>query len=263
VLLGAVPAHASGRSAPPRPLGIVTGVLRYKGCPSTPVGAVVSVIGRDAQAAADAEGRFTLALPPGVYSLVIGGAGLVSDQRLDDVAVAVGQTRELGTVEVWPEERPAGCVPGTPPPPVLSGVVATAPDTPALDLPGSVVAPATPAPEQIWVRGVGGSGPGQFGLQGNPAHDDEDALGPPSFAVGPLGSLWVLDALNGRVVRFDARGHPTSSFVVPRHADEPLVEADIAISEDGHVFLFSAADPPALTEHDASGRLLVGGALPP
>ncbi len=261
-LLAAAPGHG-GRPAAAR-TGTVTGVLRHKGCATTPSGAAVSVIGRDATAAVDAGGRFTLALPPGLYSLVIGGPGLVPDQRVDDVAVEAGQTRDVGTVEVWPEERPAGCGPGAPAPAPVAVVVATAPDSPALDLPRGAVSPAAVEPEQVWVRGSGGPGAGQFGLEGNPARDDEDALGPPSFAVGPRGSLWVLDALNDRVQRFDSHGHLSGSFAIARRGgDEPLVESDLAVSEEGHLFLFMAGDPPVLTEHDAGGRLLVGGALPP
>ena len=259
-LLGAGPLPPA-RPAP-RPSGAVIGALRHTGCATSPAGAIVSVIGRDATATADAEGRFRVSLPAGTYSLVIGGPGLVSDQRVDDVNVAAGQTRDLGVVEVWPEGRPPGCVTGTPVAPGPSAVVATAPDTPALDLPGAAVAPAIASPEQIWLRGSGGAGPGQFGLQGNPAHDDEDALGPPSFALGPRGSLWVLDALNGRVQRFDGRGQPGGSFSVGDRG-EPTVEADIAVTEEGHVFLFTQNDPATLAEHDASGRLLVVSALPP
>ena len=258
----AAPGHPARGAAMPR-VGVVTGVLHHKGCATTPSGAAVGVIGRDATARVDADGKFALYLPPGTYSLMITGPGLVPDQRVDDVAIVAGQTRDVGTVEVWPEERPPGCVGGAPAAPTQAVVVATAPETPAVDLPGAAVAPAPVGPEQIWVRGSGGTGAGQFGLQGNPARDDEDVLGPPSFAVGPQVSLWVLDALNARVQRFDARGHLTASFAVARHGDEPVVEADVAVSDDGHVFLFTAGEPPILTEHDASGRLLVGGALPP
>jgi hypothetical protein len=262
-LIAAAPTPPKTRNAPARSSGSVTGSLRYKGCPSAPGNATVSVIGRDATARTDVEGRFALSLPPGTYSLVMGGPGLVADQRVDDVLVTAGQTHDLGTVEVWPEERPAGCAGGPTPLPVAEAVVATAPDTPALDLPGASVAPAAVAAEQVWVRGSGGAAPGQFGLQGNPARDEEDALGPPTFAVGPQGSLWVFDSLNGRVQRFDVHGRQVSSFTVRRHAEEPIVEADLAVAEDGHVFLFTENDQASLTEHDASGRILVGGALPP
>lgn len=219
------------------------------------------MIGLEASAAADAAGRFTLQLPPGSYSLVIEGPGLVSDQRVDDVAVAVGQTRDLGTVEVWPEERPANCGTSEPPRPLGDPVVAVAPDTPSLDLPGDRVAPSA-APEQPWVRASPGTGPGQLGLQGNPARADEDALGPPSFAVGPAGSLWVLDALNRRVVRFDPRGHALAAFALAAARDVPVLEADITVSDEGHLFLFSAGELPTLGEYDAAGRLLVAGVLP-
>jgi hypothetical protein len=144
-------AAASRPSPVPRPSaaprGSVVGILRYRDCQAAPSSASLSVIGREASTAADASGRFSVSLPPGTYSLVIGGPGLVPDQRVDDVVVALGQTLDLGTIEVWPEERPAGCGPGAPPPPPAAAVVATVPDTPALDLPGAGVAPwrASPA----------------------------------------------------------------------------------------------------------------------
>ena len=237
--------------------------MQYKGCPGSPAGAVVTVIGRDASARADETGRFDLALPPGAYSLVISGPGLVPDQRVDDIAVSAGQARDLGPIEVWPEERPAGCVPGALPTPTPSAVVATAPDTPALDLPGDEVAPSTVSLDQICLRGGPGSGRAQFGMQGDPARDDEDALGPPSFGIGPRGSLWVLDGLNARVQRFDRAGRYLGSFRIARHGNEADVEADLAVSDDGHAFIFTQSDPATLSEYRADARLLVKGVLPP
>ncbi len=250
------------RAGAPRSTGTVTGTLRHKGCQGPPAAAVVSAVGLDASAPADGAGRFALPLPPGTYSLVIDGPNLVADQRVDDVAVAAGQVRNLGTVEVWPEERPPNCVAPAPSRTADVPVVAVAPDTPSLDLPGDRAAPAAAAADQVWLRGSPGTGAGQFGLQGNPARDDEDALGPPSFAVGPLGSLWVLDALNRRVIRYDPRGHFVATFPLAHPGDPPAVEADLAVSEEGHVFVFTAGETPVLSEYDAAGRLLVAGALP-
>jgi hypothetical protein len=242
-------------------MGTVAGQLRHKGCQSAPAGATVSAIGVDASATADAAGRFALHLPPGSYSLVIDGPGLVSDQRVDDVSVAQGQTRDLGTVEVWPDERPAGCGTAELAPPPVEPVVAVAPDTPSLILPGDRVSSSSPAGE-VWVRASPGTGPGQLALQGNPSRPDEDALGPPSFAVGPTGSLWVLDALNRRVVRFDPRGRALATFPMTHLGDVPAMEADLTVTEEGHVFLFTTGEMPVLAEYDGAGRLLVAGALP-
>ncbi|HET9599132.1 MAG TPA: carboxypeptidase regulatory-like domain-containing protein, partial [Anaeromyxobacteraceae bacterium] len=260
-LLGAASPPVSARPAP-RPVGTVVGTLRHKGCPTAPVGAHVSVIGRDAGAQADADGRFALSLPPGVYSLVISGPGLVPDQRVDEVLVPSGQTHDLGPVEVWPEERPAGCTAAVPPAASPEGVVATAPDTPAVDLPGAAVAPASVSADQVWVRAGGGAAPGQFGFQGSPSRDDEDALGPPTFAVGQGGMLWVFDALNGRVQRFDTRGKLVGSFAAGRRGEDAVVESDLAVSDEEHVFLFVEGDPATLLQLDASGRTLVNASLP-
>jgi hypothetical protein len=253
---------APAKAVPARPQGTVTGLLRHRGCLGGPSSATVSVVGLEATAGVDAGGRFTLHLPPGTYSLVFEGPNLVADQRVDGVEVTTGPPRDLGVVEVWPEERPAACVPPPPSQPAGEPVVAEAPDTPSADLPGERASPAAPAPDQLWVRASPGTGPGQLGLQGNPARDDEDALGPPSFAVGPLGSLWVLDALNRRVLRFDARGKTLLSFPLAHPGEGIPVESDIAVNDDGHVFVFTAGETPILSEYDAAGRLLVTGALP-
>ena len=243
--------------------GTVSGFLRYKGCLNYVSGATVAVIGRDRVATSDAGGRFVLELPAGKYSLVIRGPGLVPDQRVDEVAVAVGKAQDLAVVEVWPDERPAQCTPAPPPAPGAEPTVAAAPDAPAVDLPGAEVAPLSLAPDQVLLRGGPGAGPGQFGLQGNPLREDEDALGPPSFAVGPQGVLYVLDSLNGRVERFDARGRFVAAFPFSRTGGEPVVEADIAVSEEGGVFVFTEGDSPTLVQFDPSGKVLLAGALPP
>ena len=254
----------AARPAVPRNSGMVTGLLRHKGCQSPVAGATVMVMGREAATTSDAEGRFSLALPPGTYSLAFRGPNLLADQRVDEVAVALGQSRDLGAVELWPEEPPPTCEPvavGTTP--SEEPLVAVAPDAPQLELPGSAVAPAVPSREQLWVRGSPGTGPGQFGLQGNPARDDEDALGPSSFAVGPAGSLYVLDALNGRIQRFDPKGRLLGAFPLVRPGGGTEVEADLAVGDDGQILVFAGGDQPFLSQYDSTGRLLLQGALPP
>ncbi|HYQ81772.1 MAG TPA: carboxypeptidase regulatory-like domain-containing protein [Anaeromyxobacteraceae bacterium] len=253
---------AAARPALPRNTGMVTGRLASKGCPGPVAGATVIVMGRDAATTSDSEGRFSLTLPPGTYSLAFRGPNLVADQRLDEVSVLLGQSRDLGAVELWPEEPPPSCEPAAPgAAPAEEPLVAVAPDAPQLELPGSAVAPAQA--REVWVRGSPGTAPGQFGLQGNPARDDEDALGPPSFAVGPLGSLYVLDALNGRIQRFDPKGRPTGAFPLVRPAGGTEVEADLAVGEDGQILVFTGGDQPFLSQYDPAGRLLLQGALPP
>jgi len=258
--LFALPAAARSTA---RATGKVSGFLRYKGCLTNVPGATVAVIGRDQVATTDSEGRFVVELPAGSYSLVIRGPGLVPDQRVDEVSAVAGKSQDLGVVEVWPDERPAQCTPAPPPAPGAEPTVAVAPDPPAVDLPGAEVAPLPVGPEQVLLRGAPGFAPGQFGLQGNPLREDEDGLGPPSFAVGPQGVLYVLDSLNGRVQRFDPRGHFAAAFPLVRAGGEPVVEADIAVSEEGGVFVFTEGDSPSLVQYDPAGKVLLAGALPP
>jgi hypothetical protein len=258
LLLAAVAWPARAERAP----GTLTGRLRYRGCLTQVPGAKVAVIGRNGVATTDADGRFRLRLPAGAYTLVVQGPGLVSDQRIDAVDVRAGATADLGVVEVWPEGRPPQCTPAPPPRSGLLGAVAAAPERPALDLPGDAVAPALAQADQVVVRGSPGTGPGQFALQGNPEREDEDALGPTSLAVGPQGGLYVLDGLNGRVQRFDAHGRFSLQFPIGRPGAETVTEADLAVSDDGRVFVFSEGDSPTLVQYDASGRQLLGAVLP-
>ena len=248
------------------PKGSVTGILRYKGCLTGVPGATISVIGRERQVRSDSGGRFVLELPPGKYSLVIRGPSLVADQRVDDVSVNPGKLSDLGIVEVWADERPALCVPDAAAAAMTGGVeptVAAAPDLPAVDLPGNHASIGVTGQGQVLVRGSPGTGPGQFGLQGNPSREDEDALGPPSFAVGPTGGLLVLDVLNGRIQRFDARGRHLGAFPVGRPGAEPVFESDVAVADDGGIFLVTESENPTLTQYDPSGKVLLSGALPP
>jgi hypothetical protein len=252
--------------AAPRGHGTVTGILRYKGCLTGVPGAKVTVIGRDRVAKSDSGGRILLDLPPGTYSFVIRGPSLVPDQRVDDVTVAAGKLLDLGIVEVWADERPAICVPDAASAAMTGDIeptVASAPDLPAVDLPGNAVSGPSAAQEHVILRGSPGTGAGQFGVQGNPAREDEDALGPPSFAVTPQGGLLVLDVLNGRVQRFDARGRPAGAFPVGRPGSETVFESDIAASDDGAIFVVAEGESPTLTQYDPTGKVLLSGALPP
>ena len=264
LLLGALAlALPAAAPASPRSAGTVTGTLRYKGCLTNVMGATVAVIGRDRVATSDSAGRFIVQLPGGSYSLVIRGPGLVPDQRVDDVVVEPGKLLDLRVVEVWPDERPPQCTPDIAPAPGSDTILAVAPDAPAVDLPGNAVAPAVATPDQVLLRGSPGTGPGQFAVQGNPAREDEDVLGPPSFAVGPQGGLYVLDTLNGRVQRFDAHGRFTVAYPLARGAGDPVMESDIAASEEGGIFVFTEGDSPSLVQYDAAGKVVLAAALPP
>ncbi len=171
------------------------------------------------------------------------------------LALALLAALHGGSAEPAPGEPPAPEAAQTFPPPA-------SPEVPDFELPGEVCQPEPPSAGQVWVRGGAGAGPGQFGLQGNPARDDEDALGPPTFALGPQGSLWVLDPVNARLERFDARGQPAGA-VSAGSGEEPTFEADLAVNDDGQLYLFQQGELPTLSQLDPGGRLLLSATLPP
>jgi hypothetical protein len=73
----------------------------------------------------------------------------------------------------------------------------------------------------------------------------------------------VLDVLNGRIQRFDPKGKFLGAFPVTRPGADPVVESDLAVADEGGVFLYSEGDPPTLSLYDPQGRMLLAGALPP
>lgn len=71
------------------------------------------------------------------------------------------------------------------------------------------------------------------GLGFRPTATDFPGEGVPAAAVGPDGSVWLLDRLNGRVVRLGDDGALRDGFEIPPDAE------DLAIGPDGTVALYS------------------------
>lgn len=70
-----------------------------------------------------------------------------------------------------------------------------------------------------------GSGEGQLGSSRQPEGNPE---GPMSFGVGPDGSVWILDQVNQRLVKLDAKGRRLGTIPVPVQAAQ-----DVVVTKDG------------------------------
>jgi hypothetical protein len=99
---------------------------------------------------------------------------------------------------------------------------------------GTAALGAGHAPEEARCQSYGlwwGSGAGQVGLL--PPAEERIAQGAPAMAVAPSGDLYLLDAVNRRVLALDREGNASTFAEVPRDA------ADIAVGPDGAVAAFS------------------------
>lgn len=117
-------------------------------------------------------------------------------------------------------------------------------------LASAVAAPAAPSAPPTFLNFAYGSKDGQLGrdtpTEGNP----EGAM---SFAVGRDGT-YVLDQVNERVLRYDAKGKVTGRFPASRTTQ------DIAVAKDGTVALFDRHGKKSVALYDPTGRSL--GELP-
>jgi hypothetical protein len=97
------------------------------------------------------------------------------------------------------------------------------------DLPVVVPLEALSYPEEIVLPW--GDAEGEIGLI--PPAEERIATGPSSLAVGPDGTLWVLDAVNARLVHLSRRGDWLESIPSPSEAD------DLAVGPDGRLYVLS------------------------
>jgi hypothetical protein len=97
----------------------------------------------------------------------------------------------------------------------------------------------------------GGAGLHQLGRERAP---EGNAMGPMSFALDRQGRAYVLDEVNGRIVRRDAQGNPERALPIDLKTPE-----DIAVGADGSIAVLDR-HAGAVSVYDESGALK--GALP-
>lgn len=90
---------------------------------------------------------------------------------------------------------------------------------------GPAPATALPAGAEVIARFGWGSGDEALGREHQPEGNPE---GPMSLTVGPDGSIFVLDQVNQRLVRLDAKGKRLSSTPLPLQAAQ-----DVVVTKDG------------------------------
>ncbi len=93
-----------------------------------------------------------------------------------------------------------------------------------------------------------GDGTGEVGVDGG--GPDRDLLGPSSFAVGPDGSISVVDWVNDRVEVFQD-GSLERTFATPAHGT-----FDAAVGTSGNTYLQTLGTDGTTYEVDAGGRLV-------
>lgn len=133
----------------------------------------------------------------------------------------------------------------TPPPPAARDAATTPVATPA----ARDAAVASTA--RVVLRAAWGSGPGQLGRRADP---ESAAVGPMSFFVDRHG-VTVLDNVNRRIARFDARGRPLPPIALPDEAAQ-----DVVRGAGDRVAVLERLRDPRVMLYDADGRAL--GSVP-
>ncbi len=108
-------------------------------------------------------------------------------------------------------------------------------------------AAADEAPELV-VRAAWGGGEGELGRSGG---DESAPQGPMSFAVAPTGEVLVLDQVNRRVARFDARGRWLGAVPVGLDTFQ-----DLALAPCGQFVLLDRLAAQVVRVLDAGGVVL-------
>ncbi len=102
---------------------------------------------------------------------------------------------------------------------------------------------------------VSASWGGGAGALGRDRPDEASPSGPMSLTVDGRQRMWVLDQVNGRIVRYDRDGSVEATLPIA-----PETTQDIAVSEDGTVALLDRYGSEQVALHDAYGNTV--GALP-
>lgn len=77
---------------------------------------------------------------------------------------------------------------------------------------------------RVYVQGAWGSGPDQFGRHNVPESNPE---GPLTISVDSQGNTYVMDQVNGRILRFDKDGKPLEPFKVTQQAPHDVVPTSV------------------------------------
>ncbi len=129
------------------------------------------------------------------------------------------------------------------------------PKTPAAAAPTAAPEPERPAaggPEVVFSSPWGGETLDQVGRT-RPSEANPE--GPMSFAVDGKGRVYVLDQVNGRIVRRSADGKPEVAIPI-----EPQAAQDLAVAEDGSAAVLDRFASKSVTLYDEKGAKI--GELP-
>ena len=126
--------------------------------------------------------------------------------------------------------------------------VLTTSGLPSPRIPGTFSWDDRRAPDGRVVRMRFGSHDGEVGR--TVLAEDEPAMGPSSFDVGPHGSLYVVDWVNRRVEVFSSLGRFVRALPAP--SDQPT---DIALRADGGLYLAELGMGSTVYEMDAAGTV--------
>jgi hypothetical protein len=103
-------------------------------------------------------------------------------------------------------------------------------------------------PHVVFFSPWGGSGLDQLGRE---RAQEGNAMGPMSFAVDARGRVYVLDEVNGRIVRRGADGKPEAEFPIELRTPEDMVVAD-----DGALAVLDRHAGQEVAIYDESGKLV-------
>ncbi len=117
--------------------------------------------------------------------------------------------------------------------------------------PGDSTAPDTGG-GKVFVQGAWGTGPDQFGRHNVPESNPE---GPLTISVDGQGNAYVLDQVNGRILRFDKDGKPLEPFALTQQAPH-----DVVVTPTGTTLVMDQIRDKSIAVLDSNGKLI--GELP-
>ena len=163
-----------------------------------------------------------------IFFLTRGGG-----EAVDSTQKEQAQTGGQETASASPGRKPAG---------------PTQPGTPQ-----SATAPAAdPKSAKVFAQGAWGTGPNDFGRHNVPESNPE---APMAISVDAQGNAYVLDQVNGRILRFDKDGKPLEPFPLTQQAPRELT-----VSPTGATLVLDQGRDKSVAVLDRDGKLI--GELP-